>query len=287
MPNLRNIKRRIDSVKSTQKITRAMKMVAASKLRRAQDAIYRTRPYARHMSALVNTIAACADRDLHPLLRGARDGKIDLVVITSDKGLCGAFNATIINRTLRALKQDFHGRKVDLTVIGRKGADAFRRRRVPMRASYLAQGEESVYRVASQIIDDLVAEYTRGETCALYVLYNEFRSSITHRVRLAKLLPFEAPEQPAESPGRPLDYLYEPSAAQVFNALLVEHLHVQMHRILHESAGSEFGARMTAMDSATKNAGDVIERLTLQYNRARQDAITKELIEVISGAQAL
>jgi F-type H+-transporting ATPase subunit gamma len=285
MPNLRNIKRRIESVKSTQKITRAMKMVAASKLRRAQEAITRTRPYSLEMRRLISSLAARADRDLHPLLRSAGEGgKIGLVIISADRGLCGSFNASIINRGLHELRTTFAGRDVDVTMVGRKGIEAFRRRRIPMRATFTGLGDEGALRTATRIIDELVADYLRGETNAVYVLYNEFKSAISQKVTLERLLPI-TPE-PYEGP-QPLDYLYEPSTEAVFEGLLVENLHIQLHRILHESAGSEFGARMTAMDSATKNAGDVIERLTLQYNRARQDAITKELIEVISGAEAL
>lgn len=286
MASLRDIKRRIESVKNTQKITKAMKMVAASKLRRAQEAIIRARPYAYEMRKLINSLVARADRDLHPLLRPGGGGKVGIVVITSDRGLCGAFNASIVNFTMRTLQETFSGRDVELTLVGRKGAEAMKRRSCTVRESFTTtQFEGQLHRGAAAIIDDIVRDFMQGGTDEVYCLYNEFKSAVQQTVILERLLPFEPGMPEDEAP--PLDYLYEPTQEEVFDALLVKHLHVQMHRVLHESAASEYGARMTAMDSATRNAGDVIDRLTLQYNRARQDAITTELIEVISGAEAL
>jgi len=284
MPSLRDIRRRITSVTSTQKITRAMKMVAAAKLRRAQEAILRARPYAYRMRDLVNSLAFRSERDLHPLLRPGGGGKIGLVVVSADRGLCAGFNSNIVNEALRVLKTEFEGRTVELTVVGRKGIEVLRRRQCPIRTTHTGIADRDAVRAAADVIDDTIAEYAKGEMDAVYCLYNEFKSALAQQVTLERLLPFE----PAETDeGATMDYLYEPSAAAVFDALLTEHLHVQMHRILYESAASEYGARMTAMDAATQNATDVIERLTLRYNRARQDAITKELIEVVSGAEAL
>lgn len=283
MASLRDIKRRITSVKSTQKITRAMKMVAASKLRRAQEAILRARPYAYHMRDLVNRVAVRTRGAEHPLLRPGAGGKVGIVVVTSDRGLCGGFNANIVGHTLRALKSDFEGRETELTVVGRRGVEALKRRNAPVRATFPGHAEDPVADSVARIIDDLVEDFMRGGTGEVYCIYNEFKSAVQQRVTVERLLPIEI----SESETRELDYLYEPSQEQVFDALLLRNLRIQMQRILFESAASEYGARMTAMESATRNAGEVINRLTLQYNRARQNAITTELIEVISGAEAL
>ena len=284
MPSLRDIKRRINSVQSTQKITRAMKMVAAAKLRRGQEAIVRARPYAYHMRDLVNSLALRGERDMHPLLRPGGGGKIGVIVVTADRGLCGAFNSNIVNETMRVLREQFSHREVELTVVGRKGIEALRRRACTIRSTHLGIFDRDPMRAAAEVIDDTITEYAKHEMDEVYCLYNEFKSAIQQRVTLERILPFE-PAEPED--GIVIDYVYEPSAATVFDRLLTEHLHVQMHRVLHESAASEHGARMTAMDAATENATEVIERLTLHYNRARQDAITKELIEVVSGAEAL
>ena len=285
MASLRDIRRRINSVTSTQKITRAMKMVAAAKLRRSQEAIIQTRPYAAKMHRLVENLAGRAKTTSHPLLRRDGGGKVELVVVTGDRGLCGGFNSSIANAAMRVLQDQLAGRTVELTVIGRKGLDQLRRRPCTIRDSFTQVMEGNVVRHAGNIVGAISARFAAGETDAVYCLYNEFRSAISQRVVFEPFLPFPTPED-TESDGA-TDYLYEPSMDAVFDALLNRHLRVQMHRVLLESAASEQGARMTAMDSATNNAGDVIERLTLQYNRARQDTITKELIEVVSGAEAL
>ena len=301
MPSLRDIKRRITSVKSTQKITRAMKMVAAAKLRRAQEAILRARPYAYEMRSLVDSLAQRAQQDAHPLLRRSAGGKVGVIVVTSDRGLCGGFNANIVNFTLRALQDRFAGREVELTVVGRKGLETLRRRPVTICRSFIGQQDKSPMRAASEVIDEIMKDFVASGVDEIHCVYNEFKSAVQQRVTLECLLPFETEEvadkaqtsTEEEAPGTDtpqetlIDYLYEPNQEEVFEALLTKHMYVQMHRILFESAASEHGARMTAMDSATRNAGDVIDRLSLIYNRARQDAITKELIEVISGAEAL
>jgi F-type H+-transporting ATPase subunit gamma len=286
MASLRDIKRRITSVTSTQKITRAMKMVAAAKLRRAQEAILQARPYAREMQRLVNSVAARADRDLHPLLRSEGEGKVGIIVVTSDRGLCGGFNANMVNKTLQVIKEDFAGREVELTLVGRKGIETLKRRPVTIRENFLGAQDVSILDQARLIIQDVVDDFMAGGTGEVYCLYNEFKSAVQQNVTLEKLLPI-SPEIDEEDEGIALDYLYEPNQEEVFSALLLRNMQIQMHRILFESAASEFGARMTAMDAATRNAGDVIDRLTLLYNRARQDAITTQLIEVVSGAEAL
>lgn len=284
MPSLRDIKRRINSVRSTQKITRAMKMVAAAKLRRSQEAIVRARPYAYHMRDMVDNVALRTAAGAHPLLNRPAQGKTVLVVVTGDRGLCGAFNSNIVNSALRTLRDELAGREVEVTAVGRKGIEVLRRRGVALRGTHTGMQDDKVLRAAYAIVDDLVAGFLKGDVAEIHCLYNEFRSAIAQRVTLEKLLPFE----PASDGGViAVDYLYEPSEPGVLEALLIQNLRTQMHRILLESAASEQGARMTAMESATKNAGDMIAQLTLRYNRARQEKITKEMIEIVSGAEAL
>jgi F-type H+-transporting ATPase subunit gamma len=284
MANLQNIRRRIGSVRNTQKITQAMKMVAAAKLRRAQDAIIRARPYAYQMRDLTNELAARADRDTHPLLRVGGGDKIGLIVITADRGLCGSFNASIVNNAMRVLQEDFKGRTVELTVVGRKGVDALRRRPCTIRSTHVGAFDKLSINTAARIVDDFVNDFTRGGASEVYCLYNEFKSAISQRVTLERLLPYEVPENTS---SEETNYIFEPNEQEILLNLLVRNIYVQMHRILNESMASEFGARMTAMDSATRNAGEVIASLTLKYNRVRQDNITREVVEVVSGAEAL
>ncbi len=286
MANLRDIKRRVTSVKSTQKITRAMKMVAAAKLRRTQDAVVRARPYAHRMRELTASVALRAESSAHPLLsRAAQVDRVDIVILTGDRGLCGAFNTNLVNEAMRLARERFAGDRVMFTAVGRKGRELLRRRGCTLRASYTDVQERDPMEAAREIIGGIADEFAQGGTREVYCLYNEFKSAISQRVTLDRFLPVES--GPAAEGATPLDYTYEPDAEAVFEALLTWNLTVQMHRVLLESAASEQGARMTAMDSATKNAGDMISELTLLYNRARQDAITKELIEVVSGAEAL
>lgn len=286
MASLIDIKRRIQSVKNTQKITRAMKMVAASKLRRAQEAIEEARPYALSMRALVSNLASRAELDLHPLLNPASDeGSVGIIVITSDRGLCGAFNSNIINATMKYIEQEFTDRQVVVTAVGRKAIESLRRKDCTIGETYTSVMEGPLMDASGDIIGRAAEQFVSGDIAEVYCVYNEFKSALSQRVTLEKLLPFEPSS--IEEDQASIDYLYEPSQAGVFEALLQKHLQVQMHRMLNESAASEHGARMTAMDAATTNAGEMIDRLTLQYNHARQDSITKELIEVVSGAEAL
>ncbi len=283
MPSLQDIRRRITSVKSTQKITRAMKMVAASKLRRAQEAIISTRPYAYNMRDLTNRLAARADRDSHPLLSLGGSETIALIVVTSDRGLCGGFNSTIVNTAMRVLREQFADKKVELVVVGRKGVDALRRRPCTIHSTHIGVFEKYSVTASTRIIEEAANDFVAGRYGEIFCLYNEFKSAISQKVIVERLLPYELPE---EQPIADIPYIYEPNESEILFALLVENIHVQMHRIFLESAASEQGARMAAMDSATRNAGDVIDRLTLKYNRARQEAITKEVVEVVSGAEA-
>ena len=284
MPSLKDIKRRIGSVKNTQKITRAMKMVAAAKLRRAQETIVKARPYAAYMNRLASGLALRADAGAHPLLRHEGGKRVRLVVVTSDRGLCGGFNHGIVSAALEHTRTTFAGKEVELVIVGRKGNDILKRRPVTIAQTYTGLFDADPLRAASTVLDPLVEQFANGEIDEVHVLYNEFKSAISQKVVCERFLPFE----PGNDHGAiAVDYLYEPSIEAVLAEFLQRHLQVQMHRVLHESAASEHGARMTAMDSATNNAGDMIGRLTLHYNRARQAAITKELIEVISGSEAL
>jgi F-type H+-transporting ATPase subunit gamma len=284
MPSLKDIKRRIGSVKNTQKITRAMKMVAAAKLRRAQETILRARPYASYMNRLASGLALRADAGSHPLLRREGGNRVRLVVISSDRGLCGGFNHSLVGAALEQLRTTFAGKEVELVIVGRKGIDILKRRPVTIAQTYTGIYDMDSMRASSTVLNPLVEQFSNGEIDEVHVLYNEFKSAISQKVVCERFLPF----QPDDDHGAvAVDYLYEPSVGAVLEQFLMRHLQVQMHRVLHESAASEQGARMTAMDSATNNAGDMIGRLTLHYNRARQAAITKELIEVISGSEAL
>jgi F-type H+-transporting ATPase subunit gamma len=285
MATLRAIRRRIASVKKTQQITRAMQMVAAAKFRKAQQAILLARPYAYKMREVISSLASRAELDLHPLLARRPGKQTEIVVVTADRGLCGGFNSNILRMASRHIEQmRAESKKVDLTLIGRKARDYFRRRRVVPRKSHIDIFDEVTYHTASLIVNDIIRQFSEGRTDELYFIYNEFKSAIQQDVVMERVLPFE-PMATAEGPV--IDYLYEPSEAVVLDDLLEMHVKVQVYRILLESSASEYAARMTAMDAATNNADDMIAFLTLRYNKARQEAITKELIDIVGGAEAL
>jgi F-type H+-transporting ATPase subunit gamma len=283
MPALVDIRRRIRSVKNTQQITKAMKMVSAAKLRRAQDAMFAARPYARKMMEVLSGVAARAEAAAHPLLEQREGDRILLVVVTADKGLCGGFNANIIRAAVRFLE----GKRPDaalLDLLGRKGRDFFRRRQYRVRSEQVGIFQALRYDVAQAIARDLTKAFVEGEVDQVYVIYNEFKSVIQQKIVIERLLPIERVEASAKETA--LEYLYEPSPAKIFSELLPKHVEVQVWRALLESAAAEHGARMAAMDAATRNAGDMIDNLTLYMNKVRQAAITKEIIEVVSGAGA-
>ena len=294
MPSLRDIRKRIVSVKNTRQITKAMKMVAAAKLRRAQEAIIQARPYALHMDQVLRSLAARTEGAAHPLLEVRRVRRVELVLITSDRGLCGGFNSNVLRRA-QAFLADGKGpdgqpyERIEVSTLGRKGRDFSRRRNLAVRKDYVGVFEELEYQRASEIASELGAHYVDSSLDAVFLLYNEFHSAISQRVSLVQLLPIVAPPPSALAPEavRPVEYLFEPSRAEVLDALVPQHLAMQLWRALLESQASEFGARMTAMDAATKNASEMISRYTLQFNRARQAYITKELMEIVSGAEAL
>ena len=281
MPALVDIRRRIRSVKNTQQITKAMKMVSAAKLRRAQDAMFAARPYARKMMDVLSSMASRAEETAHPLLEQRAGERILLVLVTADKGLCGGFNANIIRTAVRFL-QDKRPDAIELELLGRKGRDFFRRRHYRVRSEQVGLFQALRYETAQKIAHGLIKAFTAREVDQVYLVYNEFKSVIQQRVIVERLLPIERkaiePQEPA------LDYLYEPGPAKIYAEMLPKHVEIQVWRALLESAAAEHGARMAAMDAATRNAGDMIDRLTLYMNKVRQAAITKEIIEVVSGA---
>ncbi len=281
MPALLDIRRRIRSVKSTQQITKAMKMVSAAKLRRAQEAMFAARPYARKMLEVLNSLAARADPGAHPLLVERGHAKVLLVVITADKGLCGAFNANIIRTAARFVEERKGG--VETSVVGRKGRDAFKRRGFKVRSERVGVGALR-YGVARELAQELIKAFTAGEADEVYLVYNEFKSVIQQRIVVDRLLPIERHALEPRQPG--FDYIYEPEPAGIFKSLLPRHVEVQVWKALLESQAAEHGARMTSMDAATNNASEMIDGLTLYMNKVRQAAITKEIIEVVSGAGA-
>jgi F-type H+-transporting ATPase subunit gamma len=284
VPNLQDIRRRIASVKSTQKITRAMKMVAASKLRRSQEALLNTRPYTYRMRELVRSLLTSVDPDSHPLLQRGKSGKVAILVVSSDRGLCGGYNANVVNETMRILREQFAGKTVELTIVGRKAHDALRRRQCNIRTAHLGLLDRYTVNSDTAVILPLVNAFVKGEVGEVYCLYNEFKSAIAQKIAFERLLPYELEQHDGKKEPY---YIFEPSAEDVVFSLLRDNLCAQMHRILHEAMASEQGARMAAMDAATNNARDVIAKLTLKYNRVRQDAITKEVVEIVSGAEAL
>jgi len=282
MPSTLDIRRRIRSVKSTQQITKAMKMVAAAKLRRAQDRIVSARPYAGAISTILASVASRVDPDQHPLLVERDEKRVLLLVVTGDKGLAGAFNGNVLKTTLNAIR-DRGWSEVSLIPIGRKANDFFRRRSIKIRHQAVNVFQALSLKTAGGISKMAVDDYVDDRIDAVYAIYNEFRSIISQVVHVEKLLPL-----PRAKHAEPtIEYLYEPSPDQILKDLLPKHLEFQIYRILLDSAAAEQGARMTAMEAATKNAAEMIDSLTLTYNRIRQAAITKEIIEIVSGAQAL
>jgi F-type H+-transporting ATPase subunit gamma len=287
MANLRAIRKRVSSVKSTQQITRAMKMVSAAKLRRAQDGINAARPYARRMREVVQAVAARAGEDAHPLLASREGKRLALLVVTSDRGLCGSFNSGLtraVHRFLNEHRGEYE--EIALFVVGRKGRDFFRRREIPIRKEYLGVLGSVSRKHAETFANDLVGGFLAGEFDEVQIAFNEFRSAISQVVRFEKMFPI-ALESSGKDGGDEVDYLYEPSRKEILAMLLPKYVQTMIFRILLESVAGEHGARMTAMDSATNNSVDMIARLTLQMNRARQATITTELTEIVSGAEAL
>ena len=294
MANVRDFRTRIRSVRSTQQITRAMKLVAASRLRRAQERILTARPYARKMSEVLASLAARVPPQEHPLLARRPEKRVVVVVMTSDRGLCGSFNTNILERA-RTLLDGLRGRTVQVDIVGKKARDWFRRRDDPTRRVRIDVFRNVTMGHAKEIALDLMQGFTEEEFDAVYLVYNEFKSALQQRVVVEPLLPIAresfaasaAEEKGAGALAPSQDYIYEPGSTELFAALLPKHVEIQVYRALLESSAAEHGARMAAMDNATRNAGEMIDSLTLQMNKIRQASITKEILEVVSGAEAI
>ena len=282
MANTIDIRRRIRSVKNTQQITKAMKMVAAARLRRAQERTMAARPYSAALRKVLASLATRIDVDQHPLLQQRDEKNVLLLVVTGDRGLAGAFNANVIKAALNAIREH-NWESVQLIPIGRKANDFFKRRTIPIRRQATQIFQALSFDTAREIANDISKDFISGEVDAVYVVFNEFKSIIAQIVRVERLLPLERNWEQAENA---VEYLYEPGPEQILNELLPRHIEFQLYRVLLESAAAEQGARMTAMEAATKNASDMISHLTLTYNRIRQASITKEIIEIVSGAAA-
>ncbi len=295
MPSLKSIRRRIASVKNTQKITRAMKMVAAARLRRAQQRISDLRPYAQRTADVLRSVArgaSAGDEGVHPLLTVRPVKKVLLVVFTSDRGLAGAFNSSMIRAASIKLRElEEQGFDVSLATVGRKGRDFFRRRGTAIAQEFtgLPEGDASK---AAEIARGFMNAFTAGEFDQVILLFSEFRSAISQKPTFVQVLPIDTgttatDDAPVQGGSAQVDFIYEPSREALLERLLPMYVEVSVFRAMLESNASEHGARMTAMDNATTNAKKMISSLTLQYNRARQAAITKELMEIIGGAEAI
>jgi F-type H+-transporting ATPase subunit gamma len=299
VPSLKAIRKRITTVKSTQKITRAMKMVAGARLARAQARILALRPYAQKTQEVLVGLAVrpSADGDgegvreqipVHPYLTERPENRVAFLVLTSDRGLCGAFNANINKAAERAWRErSAAGQEVQIYTLGRKGRDYLRRRQAPVVHDFPNIWANLDLDTARAVAATVVPRLLRDEIDAIYLIYSEFKSAMSQKVVVEPLLPLRRPEETAEKQEAEVEYIFEPNRAALLDRLVPMYVEISILRALLESMASEFGARMTAMDSATKNAKEAIERLTLTYNRARQAAITKELMEIIGGAEAL
>jgi len=271
MATLKVIRKRIGSIRNTQQITKAMKMVSAAKLRRAQEAAVAARPYADKMAELFKNLIARVAREAHPLLGQRDEKKIDLVLLTSDRGLCGGYNANLIRAAEAFIRREGAGKEIELVLVGRKGGDYFRRRKAAIADRYVNILGSAADQLAGEIAEKAIGRFIRGETDAVYILYGRFRSALPQD---------QKPEQTTE-------YLIEPSIEALLASLLSRVVRVAIYRALLEATASEHGARMTAMDSATANASKMMGSLTLQMNRARQASITRELMEIVGTAEAL
>ncbi|MFZ5876976.1 MAG: ATP synthase F1 subunit gamma [Nitrospirota bacterium] len=286
MPSLQQTRRRIGSVKNTQKITKAMKLVSAAKLRRAQERILKARPYAQKMEALLANLGGRVSRDVHPLLAVRPIKKVDIVVVAADRGLCGPFNAQIMRRTIElARAQQEQGRQVSLTCVGRKSRDFFRRRQIPIRHTAVGVFDKLSFEHAAELAKNVMDGYLAGGMDECWLIYSEFKSAMASKIQVKRLAPIQ-PEGENASDGGP-DYMYEPSDEALLVDLVPRAVEIAIWRALLESAASEQGARMMAMDSASRNAKEMIAKLTLVYNKTRQASITKELMDIVGGAEAL
>jgi F-type H+-transporting ATPase subunit gamma len=289
MPSLLDIRRRVRAVKSTQQITKAMKMIAAARLRRAQERIVNARPFAQQMLRVLNSLASRVDASAHPLLAQPDEAQSDkpslVILITADRGLAGSFNTNTIKAT-SAFVRERASRTFTFALVGRKGRDFFRRRGFTVRHEAIGIFSKLTLEDAQAIAQVATEDFIAGKVSSVYLIYNEFKSVMQQRVAVERLLPIPRLDPAAAQQGPQVDYLYEPEPVKILADLIPRHIEVQVYRALMESAAAEHAARMTAMDTATRNASEMIEQLTLYMNKVRQAAITREIIEVVSGAQA-
>jgi F-type H+-transporting ATPase subunit gamma len=287
MPSLIDLRRRIRAVKSTQQITKAMKMIAASRLRRAQERVVAARPFAQRMLAVLNGLVSRVDQDAHPLLKATIDPQAStlLIVISADRGLCGSFNSNVMKAAGQFIVTQRQGREVALGLVGRKGRDFFRRRGFDVRYEAAGIFQRLSFADAAALANAAIEEFTSGRVGSVHLVYNEFKSVMSQRIVVEQLLPIPRLEGTAAA-GPTIDYLYEPAPEQIFKDLLPRHVQVQVYRALLESNAAFFAAQMTAMDAATRNSAEMLDDLTLYMNKVRQAAITREIIEVVSGAAA-
>lgn len=287
MATLRDIRRRIKAVQSTSKITKAMKMVAAAKFRRAQQRMFEMRPYAERMAAILSTLATGAEGDIHPLLQVRPRKNVEVLVLTSDRGLCGAFNSNLIRAAARHISDiEKEGFTVSISIVGRKARDYFKRRNVELRKAWTGISGKISYANAQEIAAEVIDRYGSEAVDEVILVYNEFKSVVAQKVVVARLLPL-APIRQAEDVLPVFNVIYEPSKQEIFSRLVPKNVEIQIFRALLESQASEEAARMSAMENATKAANEMIGNLTLQYNKARQATITKELMDIVGGVEAL
>jgi F-type H+-transporting ATPase subunit gamma len=285
MPSLKDLRKRISTVRSTQQITKAMKMVAAAKLRRAQEAAESARPFAEKLAEMLVAVAGEAGPDDHPLLARRDERRTDVIVLTSDRGLCGGYNANVLRQAEPLLVQA--SRELAAVAVGKKAAEFLRRRGTSVLEEHVAIASGSLSEVADGIATLIAERFTAGRTDAVHLVYSRFRSAISQIPTVVPVLPVALPERAGGEPEARVEYIFEPPKRALLNALLPAYVRTQILQALLESIAGEHGARMTAMENATNNASDMIERLTLSMNRARQAAITTELMEIVSGAEAL
>ena len=286
MATLKAIRKRIGSIRNTQQITKAMKMVSAAKLRRAQEAVLRARPYAEKMSSLLKNLSARVSAEAHPLLMIREEKRVELLLFSADRGLCGGYNANLIRAAEAFIRRHRAEKEIHLAIVGRKGVDYFRRRKAEITDRYLNVWGSPLEELAAELAEKLIGRFLRQECDAVYILYSRFRSALSQVPTLEKLIPVVTVKDATEG-QQPIEYLMEPGLEGLLSNLLPKVVEVAIYRALLEATASEHGARMTAMESATTNAADMISHLTLQMNRARQASITKELLEVVSTAEAL
>lgn len=293
MATLRDIRRRISGIKSTQKITKAMKMVAAAKLRRAQDAIVSARPYARKMRELLLHLSGSVDVSVNPLFATRPVSNVAIIVVTADRGLCGAFNSNVIRAAVSHINTKYAspGVKVNLICVGRKSFEFFSKRNYHVVGKHVGIFSDLQFSFAESIVAEMTKDFLGGTFDRIEIVYNEFRSIVQQRIVIEQVLPVSADQVAGSAAGKKpsaqIDYIYEPVPEEIIAALLPRHLNFHIWRALLESNAAEQGARMTAMENATTNASDLLRDLQLSYNKARQASITKELLEIVSGAEAL